>query len=42
MDERGAPMREAAAESAASAHVTIRGLTKHFADAVVYLSLIHI
>ena len=27
---------EAAAESAASAHVTIRGLTKHFADAVVY------
>src|SRR6516225_4799146 len=27
---------EAAAESAASAHVTIRGLTKHFTDAVVY------
>ena len=27
---------EAAAESAASAHVTIRGLTKHFTGAVVY------
>ena len=27
---------EAAAASAASAHVTIRGLTKHFTDAVVY------
>jgi len=27
---------EAAATSAASAHVTIRGLTKHFSDAVVY------
>src|SRR5215471_9161523 len=36
MDERGAPMREAGADPAASAHVTIRGLTKHFTDAVVY------
>src|SRR5262249_37069064 len=36
MDEHGAPMGEAGADPAASAHVTIRGLTKHFTDAVVY------
>jgi NitT/TauT family transport system ATP-binding protein len=36
-DKGGAPTGEAGAKSAAaSAHVTIRGLTKHFSDAVVY------
>jgi NitT/TauT family transport system ATP-binding protein len=36
-DKGGAPTGEAGAKSGvASAHVTIRGLTKHFSDAVVY------
>jgi NitT/TauT family transport system ATP-binding protein len=34
--ERGAPTAAAGGDPAASAHVTIRGLTKHFTDAVVY------
>jgi len=34
--ERGAPTAAAGGDLAASAHVTIRGLTKHFTDAVVY------
>ena len=34
--ERGAPTAAAGGDPAASAHVTIRGLTKRFTDAVVY------
>ena len=34
--ERGAPTAAAGGDLAASAHVTIRGLTKRFTDAVVY------
>jgi NitT/TauT family transport system ATP-binding protein len=36
MEERGAPTAAAGGDPAASAHVTIRGLTKRFTDAVVY------
>jgi len=35
-DERGAPTAAAGGDLAPSAHVTIRGLTKRFTDAVVY------
>jgi NitT/TauT family transport system ATP-binding protein len=35
-DERGAPTAAAGGDLAALAHVTIRGLTKRFTDAVVY------
>ena len=34
--ERGDPTAAVGGDLAASAHVTIRGLTKHFTDAVVY------
>jgi NitT/TauT family transport system ATP-binding protein len=36
MEERGASTAAAGGDPAASAHVTIRGLTKRFTDAVVY------
>ena len=36
MEERGAPTAAARGDPAASAHVTIRGLSKRFTDAVVY------
>jgi NitT/TauT family transport system ATP-binding protein len=36
MEERGAPTAAAGGDLAAPAHVTIRGLTKRFTDAVVY------